>query len=95
MSLEQALDTYRATLWRKEGQLLGTRTVKNVSRHILVSRFSLVDTFVKTLFHRVPSTPSWELWRSCEWSQINIEEGRDATSRLTADLRSPAKVVVG
>ena len=95
MPLEHALDTYRATFERKEGEWLGTWIVKNFFMRISVSLFSLADTLVNNLFHRVPSTRSWELWRSWIWSRIDRGERRETISRVTADLRSPAKVVVG
>ena len=77
MPLEHVLDTYRVTFWRKEGELLGTRTVRNVFRRMFVSLSSLADTLLNILFHRVPSTWSWELWRSWIWSRIDREEQRE------------------
>ena len=53
--------------WRNEWQWLGTLSVKSFFRRCLVTGFSLVDTFLNNLFHRVTSTRCWELWRSCSW----------------------------
>ena len=79
----------------KRGAMVGHSDCQKPFQSYVPSLFSLVDTLVNNLFHWVPSTLSPELWRTWIWSQMDREEGRDATSRVTAGLRSAAKVVVG